>query len=60
MGHQAMSTDHVTVPPSEQLVDDDFDKAAKAGWQWFTKFLLINVILCAIGLLFVGALTVWS
>ncbi len=55
-----MSTDHVTVPPSEQLVEDDFDKAAKAGWQWFTKFLLINVILCAIGLLFVGALTVWS
>jgi hypothetical protein len=55
-----MSTDSVTVPPSDKVEPDEFDQASKAGWAWFTRFLLINVILCAIGLLFVGALTVWS
>jgi hypothetical protein len=39
---------------------DEFDKASQAGWKWFTKFLLINVIICALALLFVGVLTVWS
>jgi hypothetical protein len=55
-----MSTDSVTVSPSEQAEPDEFDQTSKAGWAWFTRFLLINVILCALGLLFVGALTVWS
>ena len=53
-------TDSNTVPASEQVTDDAFDKTSQAGWAWFTRFLLINVILCALGLLFVGALTVWS
>ena len=55
-----MSTDNTTVPSSETVEPDEFDRASKAGWAWFTKFLLINVILCTIGLIFVGALTVWS
>ena len=54
-----MSND-ITAHPSNPVTDDDFDDAAKKGWAWFTRFLLINVILCAIGLLLVGALTVWS
>jgi hypothetical protein len=53
-------TDNPTVPASDAVEPDAFDKTAQAGWQWFTKFLLINVILCALGLIFVGALTVWS
>lgn len=53
-------SDNLTVPPGDQITDDDFDKTAKAGWAWFTRFLLINVILCVLGLVFVAALTVWS
>jgi hypothetical protein len=53
-------TDNTTVAASDHVEQDEFDKASQAGWQWFTKFLLINVILCALGLAFVGALTVWS
>jgi hypothetical protein len=53
-------SDNTTVPASDNVKPDEFDKASQAGWAWFTKFLLINVILCALGLIFVGALTVWS
>jgi cytochrome c-type biogenesis protein CcmH/NrfG len=53
-------SDHTTVPASEHVEQDEFDQASQAGWKWFTKFLLINVIVCALALLFVGALTVWS
>jgi hypothetical protein len=53
-------TDNTTVPAREQVTEDAFDKTAEAGWAWFTRFLLINVILCALGLVFVAALTVWS
>jgi hypothetical protein len=53
-------TDNTTVAASDDVEPDEFDKTSMAGWQWFTKFLLINVILCAVGLIFVGALTVWS
>ena len=55
-----MSSDNTTVPASDNVEPDAFDRASTAGWAFFTRFLLINVILCAIGLLFVGALTVWS
>ncbi len=55
-----MSTDNATVSPSEPVEAEQFDKASQAGWTRFLRFLLITVILCAVGLLFVGALTVWS
>jgi hypothetical protein len=56
-----MSTDNATVSPSEDAVEaEEFDQASKAGWTRFLRFLLITVVLCAVGLLFVGALTVWS
>ena len=53
-------TDSPTVAASDDAEPDVFDKTSQAGWSRFTKFLLINVILCALGLIFVGALTVWS
>jgi len=53
-------TESTPVAASDDPEPDVFDKTAQAGWQWFTKFLLVNVILCALGLIFVGALTVWS
>jgi len=37
-----------------------FDRVAKTGWEFFTKFLLWNVIACILTLLFIGFLTVWS
>ncbi len=37
-----------------------FDRVAKTGWEFFTKFLLWNVIACVVTLLFIGFLTVWS
>ncbi len=53
-------SDHSTVAAGDQVGEVDIDKTSKAGWEWFTRFLLINVILCIVGLLLVGALTVWS
>ncbi len=40
--------------------DAAFDTVSKAGWQRFTKFLLINVLVAIAALLIVGLLTVWS
>ncbi len=37
-----------------------FDKMAKSGWDFFTKFLLWNVIACVVTLLLIGVFTVWS
>jgi hypothetical protein len=45
---------------TETVAPDEFDKVSKAGWDGFTKFLLINVVVITIALLFIGALTVWS
>ncbi len=39
---------------------EQFDRVAMTGWKWFTKFLLWNVIACAVTLIFIGFLTVWS
>jgi hypothetical protein len=39
---------------------EQFDRVAMTGWKWFTKFLLWNVIACAVVLIFIGFLTVWS
>ncbi len=38
----------------------EFDKVAKSGWDFFTKFLLWNVIACVVTLVLIGFLTVWS
>lgn len=38
---------------------DEFNTHAKHGWDFFTKFLLWNVITIVGALLFVGLLTVW-
>lgn len=38
----------------------DFDVPARKGWEFFTKFLLWNIISCIAILLFIGVLTVWS
>jgi hypothetical protein len=37
-----------------------FDRTAQTGWNWFTKFLLWNVIACVVALLVIGLFTVWS
>ena len=44
-----------TLPPAEE-----FDNASQKGWEFFTKFLLGNVLVTVAVLLFVGLLTVWS
>ncbi len=48
------TTMDIAPPPPEE-----FDKHAKNGWEFFTKFLFWNVIVIVAGLLFVGLLTVW-
>ena len=53
-------SDPTTGAAGDYVEPDEFDKTSQAGWKWFTKFLLITVIVCAVALLFVGALTVWS
>jgi hypothetical protein len=40
--------------------DEEFDTVSKKGWEFFTKFLLSNVIVTVVALLVVGLLTVWS
>ncbi|MBB5374104.1 hypothetical protein [Acidocella aromatica] len=37
----------------------DFDTPSKKGWEFFTKFLTVNVALCIAALLLIGLLTVW-
>jgi hypothetical protein len=49
-------TNHGTEP----VANVDFDQPAKKGWDFFTKFLLWNIIGCVGTLLVVGLLTVWS
>jgi hypothetical protein len=38
----------------------EFDAESQKGWQFFTKFLLGNVVMAAAALVFVALLTVWS
>ena len=40
--------------------NEEFDTVSKKGWEFFTKFLLGNVIVTIVALLVVGLLTVWS
>jgi hypothetical protein len=42
------------------LAEDDFTKVAKAGWNGFTRFLLLNVVVTAAALIIIGIFTVWS
>jgi hypothetical protein len=48
-----------TRPDSINAAEADFDNASKKGWEFFTKFLLTNVIVTAAALIFIGFLTVW-
>jgi hypothetical protein len=38
---------------------DYFDTTSKKGWDFFTKFLSVNVVITIALLLLIGALTVW-
>ncbi len=38
----------------------EFDTNAQKGWQFFTKFLVANVVVTVAALVFVALLTVWS
>jgi hypothetical protein len=40
--------------------DEEFDTVSQKGWNFFTKFLLSNVIVTVVALVVVGLLTVWS
>ena len=53
-----MSTE--TRPDTMAPPEADFDGQSKKGWQFFTKFLLTNVVVIAAALLIIGLLTVWS
>jgi len=37
----------------------DMDTTSQKGWDGFTKFLLSNVVVTIVVLLFIGLLTVW-
>lgn len=54
----------MSTPPRPDAPADpaqaEFDENAKKGWNFFTKFLLGNVIATAAALIFIGLLTVWS
>jgi len=40
-------------------VEAGIDVSARKGWDFFTKFLLTNVIVIVVTLLGIGLLTVW-
>jgi hypothetical protein len=39
---------------------EQFDRTAQTGWNFFTRFLLWNVLAIAAILLLIGVFTVWS
>ena len=39
--------------------NDPFDATAQRGWNFFTKFLLANVVSATATLVVIGLLTVW-
>jgi hypothetical protein len=49
-----------TSPDHAEPADDQFTRVSKAGWNGFTRFLLINVIVIATALIIIGLFTVWS
>ncbi len=56
-GHPAPSMTSTT--PAAPPAADEFNVHSKNGWEFFTKFLLWNVITIIIALFIVGLLTVW-
>lgn len=56
MGDMANQVDH----GAQRIADgNEFDAAAQKGWNFFTKFLLANVVSVVATLLVIGLLTVW-
>jgi hypothetical protein len=49
-----------TAPDHADQADDPFSHVSKAGWNGFTRFLLLNVIAIIAALLIIGLFTVWS
>ncbi len=47
-------------PTNTAEIENEFDQTSQTGWNWFTKFLLFNVLGAIGALLVVGLLTVWS
>ena len=55
---QTATTQHA--PEHADAPEDHFTRVAKAGWNGFTRFLLLNVIVVIAALLIIGLFTVWS
>ncbi len=49
-----------TAPDRAEPADDQFTRVSKAGWNGFTRFLLITVIVIVAALLVIATFTVWS
>jgi hypothetical protein len=47
-------------PDRADAPEDHFTRASKAGWNGFTRFLLLNVVVIIAALLIIGLFTVWS
>ncbi|HQT38632.1 MAG TPA: hypothetical protein PK231_04345 [Acidocella sp.] len=45
---------------SESSENDPFTNVSQTGWNRFSRFLLINVLVVIAALLLIGAFTVWS
>jgi hypothetical protein len=50
--------EHAAREPAE-LAEGQFDQAAQSGWNFFTRFLLANVVVIVVILLVIGVFTVW-
>ncbi len=46
--------------PNGSQQDDQFTQVSQQGWNRFSRFLLINVLVTIAALLLIGAFTVWS
>ena len=44
----------------ESSENDPFTSVSQTGWNRFSRFLLINVLVVIAALLLIGAFTVWS
>jgi hypothetical protein len=51
---------HHSHRPETPAEVEQFDRTAQTGWNFFTRFLLWNVLAIAGILLFIGLFTVWS
>jgi len=49
-----------SAPDHADVTEDQFTRVAKAGWNGFTRFLLLNVVVIIVALLIIGLFTVWS